>query len=70
MKINYDKIADALYIRVNTGKVGKTVKLADRLIVDLDKTGNILGMEILGASSQMHHQRATQFKINIPAMVR
>jgi len=51
MKIDYDKVADAVYIRVKKGKVAKTISLKDRLIVDTDKSGNILGVEILDMSS-------------------
>lgn len=53
MNIKYDKLPDAAYIRLNKGKVLKTIKLKDRLIVDVDKNDNILGIEILGFSSQI-----------------
>lgn len=56
MTTTYDKVADAMYLRFNTGKVAHTKKLDDRLIVDLDKKGNILGLEILDASSQLSKQ--------------
>jgi len=53
MNINYDKLADVAYIRLNKGKVKKTIKLRDRLIVDVDKNDKILGIEILDFSSQI-----------------
>lgn len=53
MNTKYDKTADAVYIRLKKGKVSKTLKLENRLIVDLDSKSNILGMEILNASSQI-----------------
>ncbi len=53
MKINYDKIADAIYMTLRKGKVAKTVELEDRLIVDVDKKGNILGIELLDAGNQL-----------------
>jgi len=53
MNIEYDKSADAAYIRLNKGKVKKTVKLKDRLLVDVDKDDKILGIEILDFSSQI-----------------
>ena len=53
MNIKYDKPADSTYIRLNSGKVKKTIKLKDRLIVDVDKNDNILGIEILDFSSQI-----------------
>lgn len=53
MKFEYDKLVDALYLRLTHGKVAKTVRLKDRLNVDVDKKGNILGIEILDASTQI-----------------
>lgn len=53
MKIDYDKIADALYIYLVRGKINKTVKINDNLLVDVDKKGKVLGIEMLFVSSQM-----------------
>lgn len=54
MKIKYDKIADAMYIYIiGKGKVAKTIKVNSRLLVDVDKKGNLLGIEILGVSQQI-----------------
>ena len=68
MKMNYDKIADALYIYLNKGKVFKTVKMADRMIVDTDKDGNIVGIEILDASHQIKQKKPASLNIRIPAL--
>lgn len=53
MKIEYDKIADAMYIYLKKAKVYKTVKMQDRLIVDVDRKGNVVGIEVLDISSQV-----------------
>ncbi len=53
MKIDYDKIVDTMYMTFKKGKVSKTVRLDERLIVDLDKKGTLIGMEVLGASTQV-----------------
>lgn len=53
MKINYDKVADAIYFSMKKGKVAKTLEMNERLIVDVDKKGNILGIEMLDASNQL-----------------
>jgi uncharacterized protein YuzE len=52
MKINYDKTADAIYFSVTKSKIQTTKKIADRMIIDIDKKGNIIGIELLEASSQ------------------
>lgn len=53
MNINFDRVADAMYFSMKRGKVASTRELDDRLIVDLDKSGNIIGFELLDASTQL-----------------
>lgn len=53
MKITYDKIANAAYMTLRNGKVDKTVEMSESVIVDLDKSGHILGIEMLDASNQL-----------------
>ncbi len=53
MKINYDKTIDALYIYLKKSKVAKTVEMNGRLIIDLDKKGDVVGIELLDASEQL-----------------
>ena len=53
MNINYDKEADALYIEFKKGKSSKNRKLDDLTIMDLDKEGKIMGIEILDASKRL-----------------
>ena len=50
MKIKYDKIIDAKYIRIKSGNIAKTEKKQDWLLFDCDKSGEVLGIEILDAS--------------------
>lgn len=52
MKVNYDIMADAVYINVSKAKVARTVKTEDRFLVDVDVHGNVVGIEILDASNQ------------------
>ncbi len=53
MEITYDKDADAMYIEFRKGEFAKNKKIDDFTIVDLDKTGNILGIELLDASKRV-----------------
>lgn len=53
MKISYDKEADALNIVLKTGSVDKTVEVSSEIFLDLDKKGNPLYLEILGASEKI-----------------
>ena len=66
MKILYDKGADALYLRLKTGRVSKTVKMKDRVIVDVDKAGGVLGVEILGVSKQISKKSLESIEVGFP----
>lgn len=52
MNFNYDKIADAIYWKVKGGNIKKSLRINDRLVVDVDENDGILGIELLDASSQ------------------
>lgn len=54
MKFDYDTVADAAYLKVNDGKVAKTVEMKNGVVVDLNEKGNILGIEILNFSAQQN----------------
>ncbi len=60
MKITYDKIADAAYMVLRKGKVAKTVEMSESVIIDLDKKGNLLGIEMLNASKQLPKEGLTK----------
>jgi uncharacterized protein YuzE len=47
VKITQDKKLDIAYIQFKKGKIFKTSKLQKGIIADFDKSGNILGLEIL-----------------------
>ena len=67
---DFDKIANAIYIGLKKGKVSKTIKLKDRLVVDVDKTGKILGIEILDATAQISRSEINKMRIGIPVLAR
>ena len=50
LRVSYDKVADALYIRVKEGKVSDSVEVNERIIADLNERGEIIGLEILNFS--------------------
>jgi len=53
MKISYDKEADAMYIEFQKGEFATNKKIDDFTIIDLDKKGNILGIELLDVSKRI-----------------
>lgn len=53
MTINYDPRADVLYIKFQEGRVERTRKLEEGILVDQDETGRLLGIEILGMKGRI-----------------
>ncbi len=47
MKARYDPDADALYLQIKEGEVDHTDEIDENTLIDIDKEGNILGIEIL-----------------------
>ncbi len=50
MKIHYDPKADAAYIELAKGKYEVSREISDSVVVDEDKNGKILGVEVLDVS--------------------
>jgi uncharacterized protein YuzE len=52
MRVTYDPAADALYIHVSDGEVVETCEAAPDVNLDLGRAGEVLGIEILSASTR------------------
>jgi uncharacterized protein YuzE len=53
VQVEYDKKADAMYIWFRKAKYDISEELAENVILDLDKNGRIIGIEVLGASKNL-----------------
>jgi len=49
MEIKLDTSVDALYIKIKKGKVHRTIA-KDAFLIDIDKKGKLLGIEVLNYS--------------------
>jgi uncharacterized protein YuzE len=49
LAVTYDREAEALYLQFSEEEIAETIELADNVYVDVDKSGNPVGFEILGA---------------------
>ena len=58
--VEYDKKADALYIWLRKAKYDISEELAENVILDLDKNGRIIGIEVLGASKNLGQELITK----------
>ena len=50
MRIHYSSEADALYIRLKEDPVADTDAVSDDIILDYNREGNVIAIEVLSAS--------------------
>jgi uncharacterized protein YuzE len=63
MKILYDPEVDILRIVFNDLPVEESDEEKPGLILDYDKSGNIVGMEVLDASKHVENPRALEYAV-------
>ncbi|MBD2185414.1 DUF2283 domain-containing protein [Planktothrix sp. FACHB-1355] len=63
MKITYDSEVDVMRIIFNNSPIEESDEEKPGLIVDYDKEGNIVGLEILDASKRMDNPRLVEYSI-------
>ena len=67
MKFKYDSQTDAIYIKFAKGKYDHSRKVSENILVDEDKKGRVLGMEILDATETIPDfdikKKNLQFKV-------
>ncbi len=67
MEISFDKKADALYIEFRKGEFDSNKKIDEDIVFDLDKKGNLLGIEFLSVSKRIPPKELEKISVNIPA---
>lgn len=68
MKMEYDQEADALYIQFRRVLVEDNVDVEGGITVDLDKEGQIVGIEILGARKRLGVKAIANIGIENPRL--
>ncbi len=63
MKILYDPEVDVFRILFNDRPVAESDEEKPGLILDYDKNGNIVGMEVLDASRRVENPRALEYAV-------
>jgi len=66
MEIKIDLKADALYIRFQKGKFAKNKIIDEDTIVDFDKKGRLLGIEMLNITQRIPLKQLTDVSVRIP----
>lgn len=63
MKINYDPEVDVLRIVFSEASVDESDETKPGVILDYDKDGNVVGMEILDASKRTDNPKSVEFAV-------
>ncbi len=63
MKIKYDKEVDVLYIVFNENKIKESDENKSGIILDYDKKGSIVGIEILDASKRIKYPAKVEYEV-------
>ena len=63
MKVTYDQEVDALRIILNDEAIEESEEDRPGIIIDYDKHGNVVGLEILDASTRIANPRAMDYAV-------
>ena len=63
MKVTYDPEVDVLRILFSNAPIEESDEDKPGIIIDYDKDGNVVGMEILDASKRMDNPRAVDYAV-------
>jgi uncharacterized protein YuzE len=61
-----DAEAGACRIRVSAGDVASTVPVGEQCLIDMDKDGRVLSIELLGPSAEMNAATRPYLAIDLP----
>jgi uncharacterized protein YuzE len=63
MKVKYDQKVDVLTIRLNDDDVEESDRNKRGVILDYNKAGKIVGIEILNASKQIENPKSLEYAV-------
>ena len=63
MKVTYDSEVDVLRIFFSSAPIEESDEEKPGIIIDYDKDGNVVGIEILDASKRMDNPRAVDYAV-------
>ena len=66
MRTTFDAQADALYIYLSEKPVARTVRVSNRIAVDLDADENLRGVEVLFVSKAMADVDFSHIRLELP----
>jgi len=65
MRISYDEKTDSLYVRLKESPYYESDELKQGVLLDYDRKGNLVGIEILDASGYLSHDELASLTYNV-----
>ena len=65
MRIHYDEKVDAMYIRFSESKYHVSEEVREGVVLDFDRKGRVVGVEILGVSRTLPSDSLNQINFEI-----
>ncbi|MBC6424320.1 MAG: DUF2283 domain-containing protein [Hormoscilla sp. SP5CHS1] len=69
MKVIYDPEVDIVRIIFNQVQIQESDEVEAGLILDYDREGNVVGLEIMDASKKMENPRSVEYSVREAASV-
>lgn len=63
MKVSYDPEVDVMRILFSSAEIEESDETKPGIILDFDKEGNIVGLEILSASKRMENPKTFEYAV-------
>ncbi len=63
MRLKIDKENDALYLRLNEDEIVESEEVQPGVILDFDKNGRVVGVEILALSTRTEPEKLRVFQL-------
>ena len=70
IQVSYDARADAIYIRLRQAKVDESDEVSAGVVVDYDRRGKPVGIEVLDASRLLGGRSQLQVGLSLPAFAK
>jgi uncharacterized protein YuzE len=65
MKVKVDLKADALYFRLSDDRVENSQEVSQGVILDFNKSGIVVGIELLGIKNRFPLEDLSHFKVDV-----
>lgn len=65
MHVQYDPSVDAMYIRLTDGKYEESIEAQPGVLLDVDKNGVVVGIELLSVSERIPNLDTSEFRYEV-----